>query len=147
MAKGNSSPTLKIPHRSPKTKAKDNKLLGPIRIIHSDSSVSVSNLFNLENVSTNQKSSSFTKSKSSISIGSKDSDLSSQAKNSTIPEVDVDDEVTETPYLCCRLFALLATCFEHVEDHIEGGKTWCKSKFSKGEEITAKIDEEEPVRF
>lgn len=130
MAKGSSAPILKLPHRSPKSKAKEVKLTGPIRIVHSDSSVSISSFVNVEldkkSVVSSKPTGSMASSKESVR----------EPESCTGVEVE-DEEVVETPWLCCRLFALFATCFEHVEDHVEDGKSWCHSIFSKKRKETS----------
>jgi len=104
-----SSPS-KISPRSPKITPKP---IGPIRIIHSDSTVSISNIMEI---------SSGTKGKG---------DVKTSSENSSSQQTEDEEEQFESPLLCCRLFALLATCFEHVEDQVEPCTSWCGSKVSR----------------
>ncbi|CAL8094000.1 unnamed protein product [Orchesella dallaii] len=109
-----SSPSKIHPH-SPKIKTKP---IGHIRIVHSDSTVSISNLTEISNVKK----------------GKGDAKLISEV----VPqEKEEEEEEIESPLLCCRLFALLATCFEHAQDQVEVCKTWCGSKLLRKKENTS----------
>lgn len=132
MARESVSP-LKLPHRSPIGWTRHNKI-GPIRIIHSDSTVSVISC--AEIISTDVKR-SIISILPSLKPDKRDRNCTSVKQTPVVPVLvpttkpDFEEDGIEKPLLCCQLFALVATCFQHFEDQVVTGRSWCQTQITR----------------